>query len=49
MQAALAANIGGGEGMWDEQDGYAMARLAGWEISEAAKCPQCVAKLVLVQ
>lgn len=35
--------------VWDENDGYAMARLAGWEISEAAKCPQCVAKLVLVQ
>ena len=35
--------------VWDQQDGYAMARLAGWEIEEAAKCPQCVAKLVLVQ
>jgi hypothetical protein len=35
--------------VWDEQDGYAMARLAGWEISEAAKCPRCVANLVLVQ
>ena len=35
--------------VWDEQDGFAMARLAGWEISEAAKCPGCVAKLVLAQ
>jgi hypothetical protein len=35
--------------VWDEQDGYRVARLAGWEISEAAKCPKCVAKLVLVQ
>ena len=35
--------------VWDQQDGYAKARLAGWEISEAAKCPKCVAKLVLVQ
>lgn len=35
--------------VWDEQDGYAMARLAGWEISEVAKCPGCLAKLVLVQ
>jgi hypothetical protein len=35
--------------VWDEQDGYRMARLAGWKISEAAKCPMCVAKLVLVQ
>lgn len=35
--------------VWDQQDGYAKARLAGWEISEAAKCPGCVAKLILVQ
>jgi len=35
--------------VWDEQDGYAMARLAGWEIKEAAKCPKCVMKLVVVQ
>lgn len=36
--------------VWDEQDGYAKARALGWEISDAgAKCPQCVAKLVLIQ
>jgi hypothetical protein len=35
--------------VWDEQDGYAKARLAGWEITEAAKCPRCAAKGVLVQ
>lgn len=28
---------------WDEQDGYARARLAGWEIADAATCPRCVA------
>jgi len=35
--------------VWDEQDGYAKARLAGWEITEAAKCPKCSVKLVVVQ
>jgi hypothetical protein len=35
--------------VWDQQDGYAKARLAGWEISEAAKCPKCAVKLVVVQ
>jgi hypothetical protein len=35
--------------VWDEQDGYAKARLAGWEIADAAKCPRCAAKGILVQ
>lgn len=35
--------------IWDEQDGYAAARLAGWVIEEAAKCPRCAMKGVLVQ
>jgi hypothetical protein len=35
--------------VWDEQDGYAMARLAGWVIEDAAKCPRCSVKLVVVQ
>jgi hypothetical protein len=35
--------------VWDEQDGYAMARLAGWEIEDAAKCPKCAVKLIVVQ
>lgn len=33
---------------WDEQDGYASARLRGWVIREGSTCPECaVAKLVL--
>jgi hypothetical protein len=36
--------------VWDEQDGYAMARRLGWEITDAAtKCPGCAVKRVLVQ
>lgn len=36
--------------VWDEQDGYAMARRLGWEITDSGtKCPQCATKLVLVQ
>lgn len=34
---------------WDPQDGYAKARLAGWVIENAATCPRCAAKPVLVQ
>jgi len=33
--------------VWDEQDGYALARRLGWEISDAAKCPSCSVKLVI--
>jgi hypothetical protein len=35
--------------VWDEQDGYAMARRLGWEIADVTKCPKCAVKLVLVQ
>jgi hypothetical protein len=35
--------------VWDEQDGYAKARLMGWEIDIACKCPRCTSKLVVVQ
>ena len=35
--------------VWDEQDGYAKARLAGWQITESAKCPKCSAKAVVLQ
>jgi hypothetical protein len=34
---------------WDQQDGYAKARLAGWVIGEAAKCPKCAVKKIIVQ
>lgn len=34
---------------WDEQDGYASARLSGWVIEDAAKCPRCSVKLVTLQ
>jgi hypothetical protein len=34
---------------WDEQDAYSQARLLGWSIGDAAKCPQCSARPVLVQ
>jgi hypothetical protein len=35
--------------VWDEQDGYAMARRLGWEIGDVTKCPKCAVKLVVVQ
>jgi len=36
--------------VWDEQDGYARARLAGWVFDdEKCLCPKCAAKPVLVQ
>lgn len=36
--------------VWDEQDGYAMARRLGWEISDAGtKCPRCASKIILIQ
>jgi len=35
--------------VWDENDGYAMARRLGWEIGDATKCPKCAVKIVLVQ
>jgi hypothetical protein len=34
---------------WDEQDGYSHARLLGWIIGDAATCPRCAAKPVLLQ
>lgn len=34
---------------WDEQDGYQSARLRGWVIQDAATCPQCAAKKLVVQ
>ena len=33
--------------VWDEQDGYRDARLLGWEIAEATKCPKCSTKLLI--
>jgi hypothetical protein len=35
--------------VWDEQDGYATARLMGWVIGDGSTCPQCATKAVLVQ
>jgi hypothetical protein len=36
--------------VWDEQDGYTKARLAGWVFDdEKCLCPKCAAKPVLVQ
>lgn len=36
--------------VWDQQDGYAMARELGWEITDSGtKCPRCVTKIVLIQ
>jgi DNA-directed RNA polymerase subunit RPC12/RpoP len=34
---------------WDQQDGFAKARIAGWTIGDEAMCPQCSTKLILVQ
>lgn len=34
---------------WDPQDAYAKARLMGWVIGDAAKCPRCVAAAVKLQ
>ncbi len=35
---------------WDEQDGYAKARLAGWEFNdEKCLCPECAAPKVILQ
>lgn len=34
---------------WDEQDGYAAARLRGWVIQNDATCPECALKAVAVQ
>ena len=32
---------------WDEQDGYAQARLMGWEFNdEKCLCPRCAAPMV---
>jgi hypothetical protein len=33
--------------VWDEQDGYRMARLAGWLIADDATCPPCAAKALI--
>lgn len=36
--------------VWDEQDGYVRARLAGWNFDdEKCLCPKCATKPVLVQ
>lgn len=35
--------------VWDQQDGYAAARLAGWTIEDVTKCPRCSVKLVTLQ
>jgi hypothetical protein len=32
---------------WDEQSGYAAARLRGWAINDAATCPQCTVKQII--
>ena len=34
---------------WEPEDGYLKARLTGWVIGDAAKCPTCSAKAVVVQ
>lgn len=34
---------------WDEQDGYAAARLRGWVIGDDAKCPECAVKKLVLQ
>jgi hypothetical protein len=34
---------------WDEQDGYRRARLMGWVIEDAATCPRCAAKTIVIQ
>lgn len=34
---------------WDEQDGYAAARLRGWIIEESASCPDCSVKKLTIQ
>lgn len=34
---------------WDEQDGYAAARLRGWLIEEGATCPACSVKKLILQ
>jgi len=35
--------------VWDEQDGYLKARLAGWVIADECKCPICSAKKIIIQ
>lgn len=36
--------------VWDEQDGYAKARVAGWEFNdEKCLCPECAAPKILLQ
>jgi len=36
--------------VWDEQDGYATARVAGWSFDEEkCLCPKCAVKLVVLQ
>jgi len=35
--------------VWDQQDGYAMARRLGWEIGDAAVCPRCSVKRIVLQ
>lgn len=35
--------------VWDEQDGYAMARRLGWEIADVTKCPACAVSKVVLQ
>jgi len=34
---------------WDEQDAYTAARLRGWVIGDAAKCPECAVKKLIIQ
>jgi hypothetical protein len=34
---------------WEPQDGYVKARLAGWVIQDAATCPGCAAKRLVLQ
>jgi hypothetical protein len=34
---------------WEPQDGYLKARLAGWVIQDAAQCPGCAAKSLVLQ
>lgn len=34
---------------WDEQDGYAKARVSGWIIGDFAVCPKCAVKKLIIQ
>jgi len=33
--------------VWDEHDGYVLARLRGWLIADDCQCPECAAKVLI--